>query len=194
MFHVEQSNNDKIHKIMAMSKKMMLEQADFISMNLEILIEKLNLVHIIVEQCNEMEVKEICTKSGAAWDTIKKNVDAAAAASYNAGKMDNDLSFAKALNSAYYIKNTQRFYQDLFHVEQTKLCHQLKMQVNLLECFMYCLNNLPKTLKKDNELIVAEDFCLLGKNLYTELQTVKEIIQSAEIMIKLIVEHKKGKF
>lgn len=68
------------------------------------------------------------------------------------------------------------------------------MQVNLLECFMYCLNNLPKTLKKDNELIVAEDFCLLGKNLYTELQTVKEIIQSAEIMIKLIVEHKKGKF
>lgn len=194
MFHVEQSNNNKIHKVMAMSKKMMLEQAGFILMNLEILIEKLNLVHIIVEQCNKMEVKEICTKSGTAWDTIKKNVDAASAASYNAGKMDNDLSFAKALNSAYYIRNTQRFYQDLFHVEQTKLCHQLRMQVNLLECYMECMGKMPKLFKSNHELIVAEDFCMLGKNLYTELQTVKEIIQAAEVMIKLIVEHKKGKF
>lgn len=191
---MEQSNNNKIYKVMAMSKKMMLEQAGFISMSLEILVEKLNLVHIIVEQCNKMEVKEICEKSGAAWDTIKRNVDAAAAASYNMGKMDNDLNFAKAMNSAYYIRNLQRFYHDLFHVEQKRLCHQLRMQVNLLECFMECLGKLPKLFRSNHESIVADDFCMLGKNLYTELQTVKEIIQAAEIMIKLMVDHKKGKF
>ena len=179
---------------MAMSKKMMLEQVGYISMNLELLVEKLNLVHVIVEQCDKMEVKEICSKSGAAWDTIKRNVDAASAASYNMGKIDNDLSFAKAMNSAYYVKNVQRFYQDLFHVEQTKLCHQLRMQVNILECFMDYLNKLPKRFNSNEDLKCVVDFCRLGKNLYTELQTVKEIIQASEIMIKLIVDHKKSKF
>jgi hypothetical protein len=158
--------------------------ADTLCSDLDQLYHLLDLFKFDKVEVLEVRVSCIC---GAA----ENRISGLSLSSYNLGKMDGDSTFAGDSISAYWCNLSGEFYEDRFNDEMKRLMHQLKMTMNLMDCFRSSMKNFATIVRRQGEESAVLEMALLGKNLFHEVQVTKRLVQGVKILMSAYVKHKK---
>lgn len=171
--------------------KLIKETVGYATYNMQKLDENMNRLYRVLDMFEVRQVDELENLVYIICAEIRTTVVALNLNVYNLGKMDGDLSFANDTISAYWCSYYGEFYDDRFRDEFKRLMHQMRMSINLLDCFRSSMMNFERVAKRQNEDSAVEEMIFLGKNLYHELYVAKRVIEGVKILMTTYVKHKK---
>lgn len=171
--------------------KLIKELVGYTTYNMQKLDENMNKTYRLLdsfrcENLDELENKVYILRSDARMIIVSLNLNI-----YNIGKLDGDITFAKDSISAYWCNYYGEFYDDRFEDELKRLMHQLKMSINLFDCFRSSMQNFEVIIRRQSEKSAIEEMAFLGKNLYHELTVVKRLLEAVKILMTTYVKYKK---